>query len=75
MGHAVSTPSQSSHSDHPAELPCEPDDVPIRFLLTVAAALTAITIALIAIGVWLFNMEAAAQFAAKGYPVAEAPAP
>jgi hypothetical protein len=79
VGPAVSTPSHPDHSEHvgaehAAELPCEPDDVPVRFLVIVSAAVTAIAIALIAVGVWLFNMEAASQFAAKGYPVAEAPA-
>jgi len=47
----------------------------VRFLVIVSAAVTAIALGLIATGVWLFNMEAASQFAAKGYPVAEVAAP
>ena len=74
MSTSPSTSTPSTDIEHPAELPCEPDDVPVRFLLIVATVVTIITLALIGIGVWLFNVEAAAQMAAKGYPVPEAPA-
>lgn len=67
--------NDSHDHGHEAELPCEPDDVPVQFLVIVSAVVTAIALALVAIGIWLFDMEAQRQFAAKGYPVTEVAAP
>ena len=74
MSHAThSDPHADKHAaPHAApheELPCEPDEVPVKFLTITAAGVTAVTLALIATGVWLFDTFSAAELRAKGYDV------
>ncbi len=62
--HGTSTDGAGGHGD---ELPCEPDDVPVRFLVIVAAVVTAIALGLVFIGYQVFELEAARQLALKGH--------
>lgn len=64
----------SSASDHhpagnDAELQCEPDVIPVRFLTIIAGGVTAVTLVMVFIAVWLFNTRTAYELQAKGYTV------
>lgn len=63
--------SAATHHEHngEGELPCEPDEVPVKFLTITAAGVTAVTLVLIATAVWLFGTFSAAELRAKGYDV------
>jgi len=65
----LSTPSDIDEQPHAAELPCEPDDIPVRFLALVVGGVTIFIVALIAIAVWAFDTTSAAEMKAKGYDV------
>lgn len=62
--------SASEHGSAPdVELQCEPDEIPVRFLTIISAGVTAVTLVMIFIAVWLFNTRTAYELAAKGYDV------
>ncbi len=64
----------SSHSPAAADLgdiKVEPDNVPTRFLTVLAGALTVVVVALVALAIFLFDMEKANQLESKGYSDAE----
>lgn len=63
----MSTTGDSKGQQHADELPCEPDDIPVRFLTIIAGGLTLVTVILIAVAVWAFNTTRASEMEAKGY--------
>lgn len=67
----MSDPSDIGEHDHAAELPCEPDDIPVRFLAIIVGGVTLFIVALIAIAVWAFDHTSAAEMKAKGYDVGQ----
>lgn len=61
--------SVPDHSSAETELQCEPDEVPVRFLAIIAGGVTAVTLVMIFIAVWLFDARTASELQAKGYTV------
>ena len=63
--------SHSPSADDLGDIQVEPDNVPTRFLTVIAGALTVVVVALVCLGIFLFDMEKANQLEAKGYSGAE----